>query len=192
MNLYELVFRAIFRLPECASEIEFGFWSILNPFIEAPACITGNPPQDFFYAFFLPHIILFMFMLAFMSAYGGQHKGLKTLLGVGVYVLIIHQGWYAFMTRIIGLWLGLAIIFAIWNFIKRPLIGSAEGRSKLGKKIGTKIKDSWSKSKKLRYIDDQMRELQKRKRKVTSSREKQAIEEKLVELEDEKRKIKSS
>lgn len=152
LQLYDLIFEQILNVSRCTGGSGWG-------------CLTGDITHDVIFAFFLPHIVLliFLFMLREYPPFDG-HKGLGNLFAVGAYVLIIYQGWYgAILAPFMVLWMFLIIVMALGYFFL-PMVGSAEQRKKVGKKAGKTMEKATKKSRKLNEIEGKIKEVRKEKK----------------------------
>lgn len=100
-NLYDLIFRTILQLPECTGD---GTWG----------CINGVFAHDFIYGLFLPHIIILIFL--YLGIKSVPHRGIGSLLGIGIYTFIIYSGWYAFFSSLTIFWIILTIFITGFYF----------------------------------------------------------------------------
>ena len=177
LDLYTLIFRAILKVPECTAGAEWG-------------CLTGEITHDLIYAFFLPHIVLLIFLVILMQPVKNIHSGLGVLFGLGAYVFIIYEGWYgAILAPLLMWWLVLSIVVGLVYFFVTKFIGSPKARGKLGKAIGGKIKEGMEKDKALRHLEEDIRRYQKKLENADSEKMREVYAKKLTELREKKRKI---
>jgi len=101
LNIYDIIFKTILQLPMCIGGSGWG-------------CITGDISHDFIYGLFIPHVVLILFL--FVATRGLGHKGLETLLGIGVYVFIIYSGFYPFFATLTLMWLVISLFIAGFYF----------------------------------------------------------------------------
>ncbi|MCD6477418.1 MAG: hypothetical protein J7K87_00225 [Candidatus Aenigmarchaeota archaeon] len=113
LNLYDLIFKSILQLHQCMGGSGWG-------------CITGDLAHDFVYTLFIPHVVLILFL--FIATRGLGHRGLETLLGIGVYVFIIYSGWYPFFATMTLLWLVISLFIAGFYFFWGRVIHPTRSR----------------------------------------------------------------
>ena len=101
LNLYDLIFKTILQLPQCTSD---GTWG----------CINGVFAHDFIYGLFLPHIVILIFL--YLGVKSVPHRGIGSLLGIGIYTFIIYSGWYALLSSLTIFWIILTIFITGFYF----------------------------------------------------------------------------
>lgn len=101
LNLYDLIFKTILQLPECTGGDGWG-------------CINGVFAHDFIYGLFLPHIVILIFL--YLGIKSVQHRGIGSLLGIGLYTFIVYSGWYAFFASLTLFWIVLTIFITGFYF----------------------------------------------------------------------------
>ncbi len=99
--LYDLIFKTIFKLPECTHGQEWG-------------CINGVYSHDFIYGLFLPHIIIIIFI--YLGTSSLKHKGIATLFGIGIYTFIVYSGWYSLFASLSMFWIVLTLFITGFYF----------------------------------------------------------------------------
>jgi|GEM_PF-2317671 len=180
--IYELFFRAILKVPECPGPD--GGWG----------CLTGNLEHDLIFSFFLPHLVLFIFLIMLSSSVPGLSKdngkkGLRLLLVIGSYIFIVYTGIYGFLAYWLVIWLAVAIVISLLKFFLLRAVGSPSNRKDIAKSFGGIAAKSWSKRKKLNKIDKQINQVRKLRKDNPHSDELNRI---LAELKMEKEEIKSN
>ena len=140
LNLYDIIFRVILQMPECARDATWG-------------CVSGVFAHDFTYGLFLPHIVLIIFI--FGAAQFGAHKGMSTLLGMGIYVFIVYSGWYPLFASLTLFWLVISIVMSTFFFISGKIISPAKAET-LGKLASTSKRKRMLKEE-IRRIENQLR-----------------------------------
>ncbi len=147
--LYDLVFRAILKVPECGPD---GGWG----------CLTGEPTHDLIFAFFLPHIVLFIFLFVIMGAAtpgSNGKKGIQVLFSIGVYIFLIYTGYYGLLASWLVIWMALTVFIGLAYFFMAKILPSPDKTAKIGKHVGGYVKKSWDRDKKLRKIDRDIQEI---------------------------------
>ena len=101
LNLYDLIFKTILQLPTCTGGGEWG-------------CINGVFAHDFIYGLFLPHIIILIFL--YLGIKNMPHRGIGSLLGIGIYTFIVYSGWYSLFASFTIFWIMLTIFITGFYF----------------------------------------------------------------------------
>lgn len=154
-SLYDTIFKTILQLPECVGDSTWG-------------CINGYMPHDFIYALFIPHIVLLIFL--FIATKGIGHRGLESLLGIGVYIFIIYSGWYALFANLTMLWMVVSLFIASFYFFWGRIVHPTRSRElfKLGFDSAKKSKEKRKREDALRrdisYLRSQLEEARRRGR----------------------------
>ncbi|UCG95727.1 MAG: hypothetical protein JSV92_01615 [archaeon] len=128
LNLYDLIFKTILKLPQCQGDATWG-------------CINGVFAHDFIFAFFIPHLVLLIFL--FIATKGIGHKGLEALLGIGVYIFIVYSGWYAFFASLTIIWMIVSLFIASFYFFWGRIVHPTRSRElfKMGYERAKKSKE---------------------------------------------------
>ncbi len=90
-----------------------------------------QPVEGLFYLVFFPIVFIIVFVYLLSNKLFSQHKGLRILLAMAVFALIILQGWYYMFMQLGKLWyFGLIILGFFWMILYglRGGIG-AQGRT---------------------------------------------------------------
>ena len=140
VSLYDLIFKTVLQMPQCAGGATWG-------------CVNGIFSHDFIFGLLLPHIVLIIFI--FGAAEFGPHKGLSTLLGMGIYIFIVYSGWYALFASLTLFWLALSLILSTFFFISGRIISPAKAESLA--MIARKGKQKRMLKEEIRRIENQLR-----------------------------------
>ncbi|MFP4116933.1 MAG: hypothetical protein ACLFQ8_01365 [Candidatus Aenigmatarchaeota archaeon] len=177
LDLYTLIFREILKVAECSAGGKWG-------------CITGDVTQDFIYAFLLPHVVLFIFLVILSKPVKQIHKGLGILFGLSAYIFVIYEGWYGtILAPLLMWWLVLSIVVGLVYFFVTKFIGSPKVRGKIGKSVGGKIKEGMKKDKALRQLQNDIRRYEKKLEHADSEKMKEVYAKKVTELKEKRKKI---
>lgn len=120
------------------------------------------------YLFFIPHVLLFLFLYAFsfgmVSRVVGKHKGFSYLLGIASYVYIVYAGWYGRLVTFFLGWLYIALALALFLFfvsiVWHPSATSAG--MKLFGEAGKEISKRANKGSQLDALEDELKFVRKR------------------------------
>ncbi len=94
-----------------------------------------QPVEGLFYLVFFPIVFIIVFIYMLSNKLFSQHKGLRILIAVAFFALIILQGWYYLFMQLGKLWyLGLIILGFFWLLLYglRGGIGGGQGRTGTG------------------------------------------------------------
>ena len=155
---------------------------------------------------FIPHVILFLFIMAFAIGIigriiGKSHKGFEILIGIASYVYIIWNGWYGlWIVPLINAWFGVALIMALVVFgismFWHPAAHEA-GLKLLGAGAKTIADKTIGKSKKIEQLQKDLRSVQESIGKTKAERDaaqdmytKSTIQHQLEQYKEMERQIK--
>ncbi|QQG39311.1 MAG: hypothetical protein HYS81_02895 [Candidatus Aenigmatarchaeota archaeon] len=130
-DIADILLRQVLKVPDCVGTNTYG-------------CITGVPQHDLLFAFFVPHIVLLIYIYIISR---GMHtfqenKALGTLFGLAVYIMLVYSGWYGILASWLIVWLWATIAFGLGYFFLTRIWHPADvgARFKLGQKFGEKLK----------------------------------------------------
>ena len=128
----------------------------------------SSASDQILYLFFIPHVLLFLFLYAFsfgmVSRVVGQHKAFQYLLAIASYIYIVYAGWYGRLVTLFLGWLYIALALGLFLFfvsiIWHPSATSA-GMKLLGE-AGKELKGRASKDSQIDALEDELRFVRKR------------------------------
>jgi hypothetical protein len=89
-----------------------------------------QPIEGLFYLVFFPIVFIIVFVYLLSNKLFSEHKGLRILLAVAVFALIILQQWYYLFMQLGKLWyLGLIILGFFWLFLYGLRGGKSSGNA---------------------------------------------------------------
>ncbi len=176
--LYEIFFRTILQVPDCVRD-------------EAWGCLRGEIGHDLIFSFFLPHVILFIFIYILMDkglpGVASEHGGIKMLFGLGVYIFVIYAGFYGILAAFLVHWLFFTVVIGMIYFFAAKFLPSPSTAAGIGKKVGGYLKKPMDREKKLRKINKDIEEVKKLMRR---NPENEKLAQLMAELKMERNKIK--
>lgn len=94
--------------------------------------------EQLIYFLFFPMVFIILFVYFLSDAVSENHKGLRILVGVGVFIFIILQGWYHIFLYVSKFWFfSIIILGGLFVFIhKMGVRGGAEERGQTATKTG--------------------------------------------------------
>ena len=128
------------------------------------------------YLFFIPHVLLFLFIYAFsfgmVSRVVGNNKTFSYLLGIASYIYIVYAGWYGRLVTLFLGWLYIALALALFLFfvsiVWHPSATSAG--MKLFGEAGKEISKRANKGKQLEALEDELKFVRKRMKDLNGKR----------------------
>lgn len=113
--------------------------------------------------FLIPHIVLILFLFGFGYMLAREHKGLRYLLAIGAYILIIYSGWYGMLAKLSVTWFLVMIVFGLVLFFLSKIFphASAAKLGPVGSLIGQKVFKSVGKGKEIERLEDEKARLDK-------------------------------
>ncbi|MBI4017877.1 MAG: hypothetical protein HY366_02950 [Candidatus Aenigmarchaeota archaeon] len=151
-DIADILFKAVLKVPDCTASSRYG-------------CITGNPSHDLIFAFFVPHVVLllYLFIISRSMHIFQINKALGTLFGLASYITIVYTGWYGRLAALLFWWLGLTIFLTLLYFFLTKIFhpSESEARFKIGEAVGEKISEGREKSKRKSDLQKRKRELER-------------------------------
>lgn len=128
------------------------------------------------YLFFIPHVLLFLFIYAFsfgmVKRVVGDNKTFSYLLGLASYIYLVYAGWYGRLVTLFLGWLyialGLALFLFFVSIIWHPSATSAG--MKLVGEAGKELRKKASKGNQIEALEDELKFIKKRMKDLDGQR----------------------
>lgn len=128
---------------------------------------------------FLPHVILFLFLWGFgmmivPPSTDNPNKGLRYLITLTAYIVIVYQGWYGtFLIPLLQTWFYIMLFFGLFLFfiskIFHPLTAKKFGN--VGTAMGKSLGEKMARGKQVEALEDELKFIRKRMDKLKGKAE---------------------
>lgn len=160
-EVYDTLFRDILKVPDCFGNNTYG-------------CLTGDLQNDLIFALIVPHVVLLIYLygISRFPLITRMHKGLGTLFGATVYLILVYTGWYGILANLLVWWIALTIGISLFLFMFGRLVHpeATGARLDIGRAIGRRITEPRQRERDVERLEAYIRDLERRRRRVENER----------------------